>query len=386
MSLRDFIGLGLRPNHYSSWSSIGERIWVEVMTDNYIHQAGGRGRYHLKQIVQRQPCVMHGVGLNIAGTMPLSSHYLDGMIELAEYVRPSVISDHMCFTRSTTHATYDLLPIPYTRENLRWLINRVNEVQRIIGRRLSLENLSRYVRFKNDEMTELEFMAKLSHATGCGILLDVNNVLVTSHNLKINPMDELKHVEAWMVTQFHVAGHTNHGEWLHDTHDQPVESDCWSLLEFCLNEFGPQPVILENDDPTANLEDLLQEISAGTETIVTVSKQIEPPSELVTLQHRFVDAVYVPPWQTVSAECLCIEENLQHQMEVYRDCFYARITQTLSDTLLSPLVVEYGTARVQAWLANFALENGYNGLLLQDNLGFFVEYLKEKNLTKEYPR
>lgn len=385
MSVKDYVGFGLRPNHYKSWNEVTDPIWVEVMTDNYIHQAGGRGRFHLNQIVQRQPTVMHGVGLNIAGTMPLSHHYFDGMIELAETINPKVISDHMCFTRSSTSATYDLLPIPYTFENLSWLTHRVNEAQRIIGRRLSFENLSRYVRFKTEEMSELEFMARLSRATGCGILLDVNNVLVSCYNLKTNHMDELKHLEAWMVTQYHVAGHTHHGTWLHDTHDQPVTHDCWQLLEFCLQEFGMHPVILENDDPTTSLAQLISEMTAGMENIAIKKEQVTPPRELTALQNRFVESVYSPPWQTVSADSLNIVENLQHQVEVYRDCFYSRITQTLSDTLFSPLAEEYGSARVQAWLANYAVEKGYNGLLLQDNLQDFVDYLKTKNLKKEYP-
>lgn len=386
MNIKEFIGLGLRPNHYNDWKKNTSSLWVEVMTDNYVHQAGGRGRFHLIETVKSRPTVMHGVGLNIAGTEPLNSHYLDGLLELAELVQPHVISDHLCFTRSNDRATYDLLPIPYTYENLRWLIHRVNEVQRIIGRRMSFENLSRYVRFTSDEMSEMEFLSKLCCATGCGVLLDVNNVLVTSYNLKTSPDDDLQHFEPWMVTQYHVAGHTNHGDWLHDTHDQPVTHNCWGLLSSCLKRFGVRPVILENDDPSTELETLISEIETGTNGMSLEINSANAPGDLATLQNRIVEAIYTPPWELISTAELNVVESFRHQVEVYRDCFYTRITQTLSDTLLAPLSEEYGSPRVQAWLANYAVENGYSGHLLQDNLSDFLNYLKNKDIEKKYPK
>ncbi|NBW80133.1 DUF692 domain-containing protein [bacterium] len=379
------MGLGLRPGHYHDWKNVSKELWVEVMTDNYIHQAGGRGRFHLSETVKNRRTVMHGVGMNIAGTSPLDARYLDGLSELAEMVQPRVISDHLCFTRTDSKATYDLLPIPYTKENLRWVAHRVKEAQRVVGRRLSFENLSRYVRFKTDEMSETEFLARLCLETGCGILLDVNNVLVTSHNLKSSPEDELKHLEPWMVTQYHVAGHTNHGSWLHDTHDQPVAENCWELLSNCLQRLGLHPIVLENDDSNSTFTTLINELETGIQKIGFIESEQKVPHGLAELQNRFVDAVYTAPWEDVATRDLSIVDSLGHQVDVYRNCFYTRITQTLSETLLTPLNDKFGSHRVQAWIANYAIDSGLKGVLLQDNLLGLAGYLKSKNLDEDYP-
>jgi uncharacterized protein (UPF0276 family) len=385
MTIKDLMGLGLRPGHYNDWSRADSGLWVEVMTDNYIHQEGGRGRHHLIEAVKNRRAVLHGVGMNIAGTSTLDAGYLDGILKLAEIVQPKVISDHLCFTRSSSKATYDLLPIPYTHENLLWVAHRVREVQRILGLRLSFENLSRYVRFKNDEMSETEFLARLCRETGCGILLDVNNVLVTSHNLKSSPADELKHFEPWMVTQYHVAGHTNHGSWLHDTHDQPVSENCWGLLSNCLKRFGLHPIVLENDDPKSTFATLINELQTGVQKIDFHQNGQKVPHGLADLQSRFVDAVYTAPWEELATGDLSIVDSLGHQVDVYRNCFYTRITQTLSETLLSPLNDKFGSHRVQAWIANYAIESGLKGALLQDNLLGLADDLKSRNLDEEYP-
>lgn len=377
--------MGLRPGHYHEWKNVGTGLWVEVMTDNYIHQAGGRGRFHLAETVKDRRTVMHGVGINIAGTSPLDVRYLDGLSELSELVQPRVISDHLCFTRTHAKATYDLLPFPYTQENLHWVAHRVREVQRVVGHRLSLENLSRYVRFKHDEMSELEFLARLCRETGCGILLDVNNVLVTSFNLGTSTEDELEFLEPWMVTQYHIAGHTNHGSWLHDTHDQPVSENCWSLLTSCLHRFGLNPILLENDDPNASLATLINELNDGVGKINVIETEPETPRELAEVQSHFVEAVYTPPWTQTDPARLKIEESLSHQIDVYRDCFYSRITQTLSNTLLTPLNDKFGNHRVQAWIANYAITSGLSGVLLQDNLLGLAGYLKSRNLDEEFP-
>lgn len=403
MSQQSWFGIGLRPHHYADWSRFDSSLWVEVMSDNYIHQAGGRGLFHLNQALAGRRAVMHGVGLNIAGTEKLEQHYLDGLVALADRINPYVISDHLCFTRASGRSTYDLLPFPYTQENLQWVAQRVNEAQRALGRRLSLENLSRYVAFKNDEMTEFEFMSRLCYLTGCGILLDVNNVIVSATNLGNNVEEELRPLEPWMITQYHVAGHTKHDHWLHDTHDKPVNSDCWTLLGQCLQEFGESPIILENDEPATTFAALLEEINLGTSffsvqaaprlasaDLIPQPQNCPVPPSLEEFQHHFVNVVQTPPWETIcnrreSIASTCVKEEHTQQLDVYRHCFYSRITRTLSETLLIPLVEEFGTDRVQAWLANYAIEAGFKATLLQDNLDDFAAYLGAHEREEKYP-
>ncbi|MEY3902121.1 MAG: hypothetical protein RL189_1427 [Pseudomonadota bacterium] len=385
-------GLGLRPNHYSDWKNADDGLWVEVMSDNYIHQAGGRGVFHLGQAVKGRHVVMHGVGLNIAGVEKLNSHYLDGLTALAEKVQPEVLSDHLCFTRTSDRSTYDLLPFPYTRENLNWVARRVNDVQRILKRRLSLENLSRYVSFKDDEMSEFEFISRLCHLTGCGILLDVNNVIVSATNLRRNAAQDLQAIEAWMVTQYHVAGHTKHEGWLHDTHDQPVNSECWELLSSCRERFGHQPVILENDEPSTSFSALLEEVDSGLRLSPPENSTVwDAPNHLREFQNHFVNVVYTPPWDEIrsrseSVENVRVNSDCIDQLDVYRHCFFSRITNTLSETVLLPLTQEYGSERVQAWLANYAIEAGFNATLLQDTLSGFINYLEQKRVSEQYPQ
>lgn len=404
MSHTGVFGIGLRPSHYSEWSRFDSDNWIEVMSDNYIHQAGGRGVFHLRQSLKGRRAVMHGVGLNVAGTEKLSHRYLDGLNALAEVVHPHVISDHLCFTKVSGRATYDLLPFPYTHENLKWVAQRVNEVQRVLGRRLSLENLSRYVSFKTDEMSEFEFMSRLCYLTGCGILLDVNNVIVSATNLARNVEEELLPLEPWMITQYHVAGHTKHDHWLHDTHDQPVNSDCWRLLGRCLQKFGENPVILENDEPSTSFQSLVDEITVGASFLSVepalmpvspeITKELEEcraPFSLHAFQQNFVNIIHTPPWENIctridSIESTSVKEEHTAQLDVYRHCFYSRITRTLSETLLTPLVDEFGADRVQAWLANYAIQSGFKETLLQDNLDDFATYLCAHESEAKYPK
>lgn len=259
-------GLGLRPHHYSAWHALPDASLpvAEVLADTYLFQEGGPGLWHLNRIAARTQTLLHSVGLNLGGTQVLDLEYLKELGRLVELLNPLVVSDHLCFTRVPFRSSFDLLPIPLNEVTLAHVANRVDCVQEILGVRLSIENVSSYLNFKASDLTEAEFLYALCERTGCGLLLDLNNLYVTSFNQGLNPEVELQKCNPAHVTQFHIAGHSSTANGLlHDTHDAPVCEAVWTLLTQALQHMGARPVILERDDPHCDFQELCDELAAG---------------------------------------------------------------------------------------------------------------------------
>jgi uncharacterized protein (UPF0276 family) len=261
-----FAGVGLRPHHYPDWharESSGTRPWLEIMADNYIFDRGGPALHHLRRLAEGGRTLLHGVGLNIGGQMDLDRAYLAGLGRLITLASPAVVSDHLCFTRVPGASSFDLLPIPYTEPMLRHVTARVHAAQDALGVRLSLENVSSYVRYAGSDLTEMEFLAEVCRRTGAGVLLDVNNAFVSAVNHGGDPVLDMAALSADQVTQYHVAGHTEADGYLLDTHDQTVRSEVTALLAHAWRRFGPRPFVLERDDEQA-LAPLLAELRGLT--------------------------------------------------------------------------------------------------------------------------
>ncbi len=253
-------GLGLRPQHYQDILDGNPEVdWFEVLSENYM-VPGGKPLAMLDRIVERYPCVMHGVSLSIASTAPFDEDYLDGLNTLAKRVQPKWISDHLCWTGVHGVNLHDLLPIPYTREALDHIVSRVDYVQERLGRQLCLENVSTYVQFDQSEMPEWEFIAELARRTGCWLLFDVNNVFVSAYNHGYDALAFLNGIPADRVIQFHLAGHSDMGNYMIDTHDHPVREEVWDLYKASLKRFGPVSTMIERDDNIPPLADLLDEL------------------------------------------------------------------------------------------------------------------------------
>ena len=264
-------GCGLRPHHYPSWHALGSRSQevevLEVLTDNFLFQKGGPGLGHVQRITKDKKVLLHGVGMDVCGTDPLSSEYLRGVKDLMERLEPQVVSDHLCYTRAGGYQSYDLLPIPYTRNNLSHIASRIQKIQESLKIQFTVENVSSYISFRNSEMTEFEFLSELCNSTGCAALLDVNNLFVNSFNFKFDPFEQLQLLKPDQVNQIHVAGHTEMDDFLHDTHNQPVRQEVWKLLQLAVERFGTKPVILERDDEQTPLNDILAELELGRELL-----------------------------------------------------------------------------------------------------------------------
>lgn len=226
---------------------------------------GGRPLHNLDQIVARYPVVMHGVSMSIGSTDPLDMDYLKRLKQLAERVKPAWISDHLCWSSTGKHSVHDLLPLPYTRETIDHVVARVKKVQDFLGRQILLENVSSYMAFKQSEMPEWEFLTEIAEGADCKILLDVNNIYVSSFNHKFDAMTYINYVPQNRVGQFHLAGHSDYGTYLLDTHDHHVKEKVWDLYVEALKRFGPISTLIEWDDHIPPFEELMTEVARAKE-------------------------------------------------------------------------------------------------------------------------
>ncbi len=241
------LGLGLRNVHFdhilSEWPKVD---WFEAISENFM-DSGGRPRHVIRQVAERYPVVLHGVSLSIGSSDPLNFSYLGKLKVLAEEVKPVWISDHLCWTGVLGMNSHDLLPLPLTEETLKHVIERVRVVQDFLERPLIVENPSSYLTFAQSTITEPDFLRRLSDETGCGLLLDVNNVYVSCFNAGTDPAAYIEAFACERVAQMHLAGHQHCGTHIIDTHDQPVRADVWELYRLAWRQTNGAATLLEWD-------------------------------------------------------------------------------------------------------------------------------------------
>jgi uncharacterized protein (UPF0276 family) len=256
-------GLGLRVDHYEAILADNPGVdWFEALTENYL-VPGGKPLDYLTRIRERYPMVLHGVSLSIGSTQPLDRTYLAQVKALAARLEPEWVSDHLCWTGIAGRNMHDLLPLPYTEEALANVVERVRTVQDILGRRILLENVSSYVTYRDSQVTEWQFLSEIAQRADCLILLDVNNIYVSSVNHEFDPLDYLNAIPVDRVQQIHLAGHENHGDYLIDTHDHPVPDPVWELYGAALRRFGSVSTMIERDANIPPLEELCSELDAA---------------------------------------------------------------------------------------------------------------------------
>jgi len=241
------IGVGLRTVHYRHLREEQPEVdFLEIISDNYMESAG-RPLEILDELAARYPIVMHGVSLSIGSTDPLDRAYVRNLVRLRDRCQARWVSDHLCFTGVAGRNTHDLLPLPYTHAALEHIAGRIRTVQDALGAPLVIENPSTYLAWKTSQMPEWEFLSELCRLTGCGLLLDVNNIYVSARNMGFDPQEYLAGVPWPHVVQFHVAGHTDNGDHVIDTHDHPVIPPVWKLLGQAWRLSGGASVLLEWD-------------------------------------------------------------------------------------------------------------------------------------------
>jgi len=264
MKLTGF-GLGLRTPHYEAVLNEPHAIdWLEVITENYL-VPGGKPLDYLERIRRRFPLVMHGVSLSIGSTDPVDFEYLAQVRALAARIEPHWISDHLCWTGIEGRNLHDLLPLPYTEEALTSVVERVGQVQDALGRQILLENVSSYLTYRASDMSEWEFLREVAQRADCAILLDINNIYVSSVNHGFDPLTYLQSMPKDRVRQFHLAGHSDLEGHLIDTHDHPIVEPVWDLYCAAVAQFGAVPTMIERDDNIPPLGELVAELQIARE-------------------------------------------------------------------------------------------------------------------------
>jgi uncharacterized protein (UPF0276 family) len=348
-------GVGYRPVHFHNFlagEGQGHIDWVEVISENFM-QVGGIASERLDWLIENYPVLMHGVSLSVAGTAPLDKLYLRHLKRLADRINPPILSDHLCWTKTAHQQLHDLLPFPYTEASLYHVARRVDQVQQKLGRQLTLENPTAYVASASDTMEEVEFLGRLAELTGCGILLDINNLYVNQCNLGIDPQPYFTQLPANAINQFHLAGHSLNGSIRIDTHDQPVCAGVWDLYHKALRAFPQTPTMIEWDDQIPDFSTLMEEVTKAKaisqemnltahkpppkQQPITGDKDVSPPPDLSTLKQWEASlAKHMTSGDPTEAASLITQIKStpvpnQMGLNVYQQGYFLRIRDTLRD-------------------------------------------------------
>ncbi|NQY07455.1 MAG: DUF692 domain-containing protein [Flavobacteriaceae bacterium] len=275
------LGLGLRGEHFNY--IVGNRPqvdWFEIISENFM-DSGGRPRYILDQVKESYPIVMHGVSLSIGSTDALDFTYLKRLKKLAKDIQPVWVSDHLCWTGVLGINSHDLLPVPLNEESLKHVCDRIKKVQDYLERPLILENPSTYLTFKHSTIKEWDFLRYMVEETSCGLLLDVNNIYVSSFNNEFDPVEYLNGIPYESVVQMHLAGHEHCGDHIIDTHDRAVVDEVWELFSIAWNKTGGVSTLLEWDGNIPEFsvchEELLKAKQFMSNNILEIGKSEEKP-------------------------------------------------------------------------------------------------------------
>jgi uncharacterized protein (UPF0276 family) len=277
-------GIGLRAEHYQEiLNTIPPVPWLEVHSENYFGD-GGKPIYFLEKIREHYPVSFHGVGLSLGSTDPLNSDHLQKLKKIIERFSPALVSEHLSWSSVNEQYLNDLLPLPYTEESLALVIERVMKVQNYLQRQILIENPSTYLEYRISTIPEYEFITQVAAQTGCGILLDVNNVYVSAMNHQWDAKQYIQAIPKKYVQEIHLAGFTQkeneYGKILIDTHNQLVHVKVWDLYRFAISHLGAVPTLIEWDTDLPELNVLLQE-AEKTENILGSMNEVSTNARVV---------------------------------------------------------------------------------------------------------
>ena len=259
-------GVGLRKEHYSHILGGGPvRVdWFEAISENYMDSLG-KPFHTLQKVRERFPVALHGVSMSVASAEGVSLEYLTRLKMLIQRIEPFIVSDHLCWNRVDNINHHDLLPFPFTEESLDCVELNVNKAQDVLGRKILIENVSAYLSFPESNITEWDFLSEVADRTGCGILLDVNNVYVSAKNLGFDSKIFLDSISEKHIEQIHLAGFSDMGDFLFDTHSKPVWNDVWGLYAHICNKIQNTPVLIEWDEDIPSLFEVENEAMKAKE-------------------------------------------------------------------------------------------------------------------------
>lgn len=256
-------GIGLRSEHHHDLLEKRPRIaWVEVHSENYFAE-GGKSIHFLEKVRCDYPISLHSLGLSLGSTDDLNWQHLKKLHDLAMRIGPCLISDHLSWSSIDGHYLHDLLPLPYTEEVVNHVVARIQQVQEYLKRQILIENISSYICYESSMMSEHEFLKSVAIKSGCGILLDINNIYVSASNLHFNPQEYIAAIPTQLVQEIHLAGFTtttiDGSEILIDSHNRAIMPAVWELFHQAIQQLGPKPTIIEWDTDLPSLETLCLE-------------------------------------------------------------------------------------------------------------------------------
>ncbi len=253
------VGIGLRANHYDEFLQGNPQAeWLEVHSENFFGD-GGYALHVLDRVRSRYPISLHGVALSVGSADGVRPAHLEKLKRLAERIEPALVSEHLCWGALGKRHFNDLLPMPYTHEALERVVSHVTQVQEALKRQILIENVSSYLQFRDSEMSEFAFLAELARRSGCGILLDINNVFVNAVNHGFDAAQAMLDVPPGHVGEIHLAGHSSAGDLLIDDHGSRVVEPVWKLYEAACRRFDSVPTLIEWDTRVPALGVLLDE-------------------------------------------------------------------------------------------------------------------------------
>jgi len=274
------VGIGLRIPHYQHIFEKKPVVdWFEIISENYMVD-GGRPLQVLDQILDQYRVVQHGVSMYFGSVQPLSREHLKRLKTLVRRTNTPWLSDHLCWGSVDGRYTHDLLPIPYTWEAVKVTAKRIRQVQDYLEIPVVVENVSSYAEYHESEMTEWEFLNEVVEEADCGILLDVNNIYVSSQNHSFDPLTYVNSVPSWRVAQIHIAGHSKYRKYILDTHDHPVIDPVWLLYERAIERCGPTATLLEWDDNIPPFDEVLAEALKANRYLKRATVPNVPPGAL----------------------------------------------------------------------------------------------------------
>ena len=333
-------GLGLRTPHYADFLAQPQPLdWLEIITDNYLID-GGKPLAVLDTIRRDYPVAMHGVAMSIGAAQGVDLAYLQQVKALADRIEPLWVSDHLCWTGPGPEQLHDLYPLPYTETSARHVVAQIRRAQDVLGHRLVIENVSSYIRYSEDSASEWQFLSYIAHEADCLLLVDVNNIYVSSVNHGFDPLHYLHALPAHRVQQIHLAGHSHNGDHIIDTHDHPVAPAVWALYAQACEYFGAVATMVERDDHIPPLAELLGEITMARQIAAAHGTSPTPPAperitfppagaatDLAALQRAFSNGILAaaPPADDLAAQ-------VTGRFSIYHHAYRARLAEVLADT------------------------------------------------------
>ncbi|QGX97840.1 DUF692 domain-containing protein [Roseovarius faecimaris] len=269
-------GFGYKPQHFAAITQDAAPVeWLEIHAENYMGD-GGRPLAQLRHLSEKFAISVHGVGLSIGGELPLDRDHLARLKTLCDWLQPASFSEHLAWSTHDAHFLNDLLPLPYTEATLTRVADHIDELQELLGRRMLLENPSSYLAFDESTYAETEFLSQVAKRTGCGLLLDVNNIFVSATNLKLDPRAYVDAFPLDLVGEIHLGGHDededDHGApLLIDSHGREVADPVWALLDYTLERSGPRPLLIEWDADVPDWPTLAAEAMRAARALEKVS-------------------------------------------------------------------------------------------------------------------